>query len=252
MLATVAVSLSAQSPKPAFEVASVKRQSRQVQEQTIWGSTPRPTFYWPNVTVASLIRNAYGLKEFELIGGPDWVRKDLFEINAKPAGTPEQDRLRLQSLMESRFKLVLRSELRVMRVYDLVVARKDGRLGPDMMRCEDPRQPQPRNQVRRVIGANPIPIVAWCGSLEAATMRISDVLQAPVVDRTGLNGLWSYALIFAERSPLSASSAVQSAGAQLVPSMEDGLRDRLGLKLEPRSGPVKVFAIQSVQQPTEN
>jgi uncharacterized protein (TIGR03435 family) len=97
-----------------------------------------------NNSLYNLIRNAYGSQRYEMVPGPKlqtWVDSERWDILAKPpAGAPEvqeQMQLRLRSLLEDRFKLVARREMREMPIYELVVARSDGQLGPQIKRSGD-------------------------------------------------------------------------------------------------------------------
>src|SRR5215471_17940992 len=63
-----------------------------------------------------------------MIGGPEWIRRDRYDIDAKMSGsmpsvTREQMQAMVQSLLEDRFQLKWRKETRVLPVYDLVVAK---------------------------------------------------------------------------------------------------------------------------------
>src|SRR5688572_24226292 len=101
------VTLSAQAPRPAFEVASVKKLAERIAQTPTQLSTPSPILHWTNATLASMLLFAYNVNNFELIGGPDWMRTDLFEINARAASEVSEDekRLMVQSLLEDRFKV---------------------------------------------------------------------------------------------------------------------------------------------------
>src|SRR5262245_40350752 len=89
------VALGAQTPKPTFEVASIRKQ---VQSGPIPPTRTSPdTFYRAAETLAFLVRLAYDVQNFQVVGGPDWVRTDRFEIRAKAASamSPEEMRLML-------------------------------------------------------------------------------------------------------------------------------------------------------------
>ena len=135
-----------QEPKPAFEVASVKRQASFVPPSPPSGPAPAVSaaFYRVNATVVTLVRFAYGVTDAQVIGGPEWIRKDMFEINARAADALPQDGMRpmVASLLEDRFKLTIRREQRQMRGEVLVLARDDRRLGPTLEKCEDPAAPR--------------------------------------------------------------------------------------------------------------
>src|ERR1035441_4249184 len=109
--ATAAFGQAADSPAPAFAVASVKasqpgagggrgrRDNIQVSPGTV---TMR------NVSLKSSIRWAWHVSEFQ-VSGPDWLDSERYEIAGKAPGpaTEEQLRLMMQTLLRERFKLAL-------------------------------------------------------------------------------------------------------------------------------------------------
>src|SRR5687768_14105687 len=139
------VTLSAQAPGPTFEVASVKKLSQRIAPSPSQSSTRSAALYFANVTVAGLVQYAYDVRDFALVDGPDWIRQDLFEVNAKAATevSPDEKRLMVQSLLADRFKLVVRKDRREMEFSQLVLARSDGRLGPNFTDCPDPNVKSP-------------------------------------------------------------------------------------------------------------
>jgi uncharacterized protein (TIGR03435 family) len=248
-LTTVA---AAQTPRPTFEVASIKKRDPSVPFIPTRTSPPPPrstVFNRPNATVASLILFAYDLRAFQLVGGPDWISHDTFEISARAPVEVTSDEMRpmVRSLLEDRFDLVVRKEQRQMRYQALVIARSDGRLGPKLTQCGGSPKP-----VRIPRGGL---VMRGCSSVSAIRNAASGILRTPVIDKTGLAGMWHHELVFLDPE-ISAPS--QTAGSQppiiepdLV-SFSTALQEQLGLRLEPAEGPVDVVVIESVQLPTEN
>ena len=240
----VAVSVTvtlAQEPRPAFDVASVRKT---VQPNSLVPTRiTQDTFYGAGETLAHYIRYAYDVQFFQLTGGPEWVRTDRFEIRARSeaAASPAQFRLMLQTLLEDRFKLVLRKEQQDMRYLALVVDRKS--LGPGLTPCTDWRNAPPFRAPRVQQG--------WsvygnrCVAVSHVAAQASSEMGIPVIDRTGLAGLWDYTVTFA-RLPASIPPV------PAVMPFDVAIRQQLGLKLEQSRGPVDVLVIDSVQQPTEN
>ena len=234
---------TAQTPKPAFEVASVKY--RGDQPLGIPPQKTSPNEFYRTETVAVLVRLAYGLHPLQLIGGPEWIRKSFYEVHTKAAETtsPEQMQLMLQSLLEDRFKLVVRKEQREMQMFALRVAQSDGRVGAGLTKCDpavvQKSLPVPSSYARMFRGL--------CVPVASLASRASEAINAMVVDQSGLTGLWSYWMYY--------SPPVIPLGRQPVENLlpfEAALRHELGLDLESTRGPVDVIVIDSVERPREN
>ena len=132
--------LTAQQPTPKFEVASVKpTESRKIGPNIVPRAWPGGRFGADHATVDLLIWFAYGVRTDLIVGGPDWVRQDLFEISAKAEddAPAAEIKLMVRSLLEERFKLVMHMERRAMQVLALVRARPDGPLGSSLIRIDE-------------------------------------------------------------------------------------------------------------------
>ena len=128
--------LASQQPaQPAFEVASIKR-NLSGETRIVQGLQPGGRFFSTNVPLRMLIMRAYQLLEFRLAGGPDWVNTERYDIVGLAPGATTADDItpRLQNLLADRFKLTTHMEKRDMPVLWLVLANKDGRLGPKFHR----------------------------------------------------------------------------------------------------------------------
>ena len=96
----------------AFEVASVKPAALEPRRGIVRPGPDR--FYVPGTPLRALIRNAYGLSDFQLLGGPAWIGTELWEVSAKAERVPAagEMRLMLQRLLEERFALRTHRETR--------------------------------------------------------------------------------------------------------------------------------------------
>jgi len=246
--------LTAQAAKPTFEVASVKRN---LSGFGIPGPRPGGVYSATGSTLQTIVLWAYGIRDYQLLEGPGWVRTDRFDIAARAGRDASGDELRLmvQSLLEDRFKLVLRQEQRELRVYALVPARRDGRLGPSLRKAaadcgtaagrgetlEETRTPNGGVTQRRT-----------CTPIATLVSTVSSSVGAPVTDSTELVGMWDYELSFTGERRAGASAAAVAADPNDAPALFTVLQEQLGLKLEATRGRVDVLVIDSVQQPTEN
>ena len=147
ILITLALSSSvavgqASTTAPAFDVASVKPSQHLVGPDYNNQLSYSPTgIIARNVTLKRLVAEAYQLQLNQVLG-PSWLDKDEYDIDARSAavGTREQHALMLRSLVDERFKLTERSEIREMRVYELVV----GKSGPKIRPISDGENPTAR------------------------------------------------------------------------------------------------------------
>src|SRR5687767_8773514 len=236
---------------PSFEVASVKRLDQPIPLSPPQRTPPRSnSFYRAIATVASLIQFAYNVRDFQLFGGPDWVRKDRFEVNARSAAELSSDEKRpmVQSLLKDRFKLVIRTEQREMPFSALVIARSDGRLGPTLTKCGDAENPPVSKPVRVPPGGEALSF--RCVAMSTVVNVAAGILRRPVIDKTGLTGMWNYQLAYGQVRELPPGRERDLAEQENPPSFETALQEQLGLKLESGRGPVDVLVIDSVEMPT--
>ena len=242
---------------PAFEVASVKPNTSG--DSSSRTSSRDTGLVATNTTVKMLILMAFNLKDFQLAGGPSWIESERFDVSARPPDGVKYTRDMLRTLLEERFKLVTHTETREQPIYALVVARPDGRLGPQItptatVDCEAAR------------GANRTgPPVSPCGlnsSVGGATGKMTAVgqqlgglaamlgnfgLGRQVIDRTGLTGRYDFELQWSSET-LRAGATSDAAAA--APGVFTALQEQLGLKLESQRGPVEFVIIDSIDRPT--
>jgi uncharacterized protein (TIGR03435 family) len=139
VLSAIIVVLNAQDTAPVPYVASVKKSAGG------FGAQMRiaPGMISANgVPVRLLMRQAFGqLQDFQLVGGPAWITSDRFDIEAKIEGggpiSPQVIQSVLRQILEERFALKVHRENRELPIYALVLARTDGRLGPNIKPSSD-------------------------------------------------------------------------------------------------------------------
>jgi uncharacterized protein (TIGR03435 family) len=259
LLAAVAPSAHAQSSRPQFEVASVKANKSGSGSSST--NTNNGLLRATNVTLRQLILQSFRILDFQLIGGPDWISTERFDIEAKaesgaipPAGTPAAARAEIQanmmqSLLEDRFQLRSHHESRELPIFTLVLAKDgpklqptvEGRPGPGGLTAGSGRTNG--NSAGIEMSGSGITMDRLINMLAAQAGR-------PIINKTNLTGTYDFSLKFAPvaNTATSRDSAAEPTG----PSLFTALQEQLGLKLESSKGPVEVLVIDSVSKPTEN
>jgi uncharacterized protein (TIGR03435 family) len=233
------VTVHAQSAAPAFDVASIKpNHSASV------NSSSRPVggrYTVTNSTVVQMLRNAFGIQEFQIAGGPGWMGIDRFDIDARvPAGSgPANWQPMLQTLLVERFKLAFHREQRQAPIYSLVVAKGGPTLTPaDPSKCQ--------NAAGCGFNASTTRIDGTSVSMDQLAARLSRSIGVPVVDHTGLSGLFDVTLEWTIEDQFVAR------GASASPTIFPAIQQQLGLRLESARGPVDTLVVDRLEQPTED
>jgi uncharacterized protein (TIGR03435 family) len=250
--------IKSDGPKPQFEVATV-RPNKSGDTSASLGPRPGGRLIGTNQTVRNLIRNAFNVQPDQLIGGPDWMDSDRFDIQAKAADADVDEKgmmpypqymLRLQSLLEDRFKMVTHWETRELSVYALVLA-SPGKLGPKLKAhtgdCTRPPASAPpapgsapvncgtrtnmTGTVGKVTGTG-ITMQTFARNLSGGTGRF-------IIEKTGLAGAYDLELEFTpDQSPDTTG-----------PSLFTAMQEQLGLKLDSQRAPVEVVVIDRLERP---
>jgi uncharacterized protein (TIGR03435 family) len=226
---------------PGFEVASVKSAPPGATERSV-SNKPGPRLVTSNATVRQLIYLAYQVMPFQVFGGPDWVDSSGFDIDAKaadPRTTQAEFREMMQGLLADRFHLHLHRETRSLPVYALVVSKGGSKLAP--AGSDDP------DVGVRVEG--PGKMTGVRATMTMFATALSRPLRSQVIDRTGLQGSYSFTLRFAPDQVSAQSNDVALADG---PSIFAAIQEQLGLRLETAKGPVEVLVIDAIQKPSEN
>ena len=221
-------------------------------------------------TVQNLIQLAYGNfangatpnpRRLQVIGAPKWLESEQYDLEAKADGATGLMQMAgplLRALLEDRLKLKVQKETRDLPVYLLTVAKtgsklqavKDGSCTPIDLNHLSSGPPVPgqtptcgratshRNGSNLVMEINGMSLADFTGQI------LSGALDRPVIDKTGLAGLFNYHL---EYAPDIAASTETSG-----PSIFTAVQDELGLKLSPDTGPVEVLVVDHVERPSEN
>jgi uncharacterized protein (TIGR03435 family) len=236
----------APAPKPSFEVVSVKPNRT---GSGITAQRMRPSFYFENVTVTTLILFAYDVPTFLVAGGPDWVNTDKFDFAGanSPGTTPSVEDIRamVRAALNDRFGLKVRTELKAQSIY-LLVRERDTSLGDHLKRasidCASETTPLhvKRDPDRCGLQFERSAIQAHGQRLDVLMSYLRSMYRRVVIDKSGLQGPFDFDLKW--NRDLAPDSQ--------FPSMEGALQEQLGLKLEGSEGLVETLIIEQVRQPT--
>jgi uncharacterized protein (TIGR03435 family) len=249
--------------KPAFEVASIKPSDPNPQNTMVIGmSADGAMVNYANITLLDCIRGAYRVRDFQ-ITGPDWMTKARFAISAKlpPNSSSEQIPEMLQALLADRFKLEILREMKEQNVYVLSVGNGGAKLKSAEAKPDDnaPKVLGPDGQPRALMmfGVQPggIFITAPSASLASVVGLMSRFTARPVVDMTGIQGLYDFRLLFAPEindSPLTVPPASDGVAIDSSPSLFDAVK-QYGLRLEARKAPIEMIVVTHLEKtPTDN
>jgi uncharacterized protein (TIGR03435 family) len=280
--------LTAQTPQPAFEVASVKpaqppAPGTRFSPLTGGPGSKTPTRLAGNATLKMLLMRAYDVKIYQ-ISGPAWMDTEMYEISARIAegATKEQFAAMLQNLLTERFKMVVRRETRELPFYVLAPAKggpKFKESDPSAI-AEDEKRAAEGNLVRPRItaGADGFPEIPADAKLPgsftlslsngqfrrikmfARHMTMDELAEAigghlnrPVRNLTELKGKYDFVLAWESDPQLLANDAAMSeaernVAANPAPTLFGAVQQQLGLRLEQRKGPVQMLMVEKAER----
>jgi len=247
---------------------------------------------YSSMSLDALLMDAYEVKSYQIVG-PSWMSgmtAPRFDVQAKmPEGATEKDIPKMmQALLAERFGLKIHKASKEQNVYALVVV-KPGLLKPAEAipeTPEDPNQPgfkmsgnvQDGKGITVDAGRNGKTKVNMSPDMKTMHMEmgkmpmlglvelLTRMVDRPVVDMTELKGDYQVALDL----PLSAMMAMAGqmmptgmggggeGGNKMAEASDPGTSvfesvQKMGLKLEPRKGPLETIVIDHLEKaPTEN
>jgi uncharacterized protein (TIGR03435 family) len=268
-------------PDTRFEVVAIKAFD-QGSGQFLMRMTPGR--FDSTVPVGTLLRQALQKPDYQIVGAPGWMDTERYSIAAKaPEGVPPAAiSVMLVNLLKDRFQLATHLETREQPIFNLVFARTDGRLGPELKatsaECQAiiaeriaaakaaagrggppplPSMPGPNDPLPCGFGRLTPGFVAVSGRTVAQFVAtLSDLARRPVIDKTGLTGMYDFALKFAPETAGVAGPFGLLPGAPPAaldpdaPNVYTAVQEQLGLKLESVRGPVEVVVIDKFEKPT--
>jgi uncharacterized protein (TIGR03435 family) len=271
-----------------FEVASVKPSDPVPPNGRVFFGPPRggpgtqdPTrITWTYATLNNFLMMAYDVPSYQL-SGPDWLGTQRYDVTANvPAGAnKEQVRAMWRSLLAERFRVVLHHESKEFQVEELVIGKSGHKLKES---AEDPIAAQqagpPSFQNGELASPGLVTSIAMgphgptahaaakAQPLSKLTAMLANQLHRPVLDKTGLAGIYDFTLDFTpdlNGTPIPGRPAASGVGpastnpgddiAEPSPDLAGAVQRQLGLRLVGSRAKLDVIVIDKAEKvPTGN
>lgn len=238
------IAFAQDAPKQTFEVASIKPADPDAHGSS--SNSDRRFVRIKNWTLKRLVQSAFGVQDYQVTGGPNWLDSYHFDINAKVdeaepelKGPQAQARTKamLFSLLLDRFQFQFHRETKTLPIYNLVTAKSGLKLtGVD-------------NTGSSSTNSNNGRLTAKGVSMSALAVFLSQTMERPVLDATGIPGVFDFKL---EWSQQDVAAKAPDGNEPVRPSIFTALQEQLGLKLESTKGPVEIIVVDHAERPSEN
>jgi uncharacterized protein (TIGR03435 family) len=234
-----------------FDLVSIKPSAPDERNRFLFQNLPGGTVRIAGVPLRMIMMQAFDVKAFQITGGPDWVRMDRWDIQAKAEGVAgrlprAEENPMLQALMRDRFQLQVHRATKEMPIYALVVEKNGSKLVPST---------SSQRHSQGGLGS----IAVQKGGMNDLASWLSGGLGRVVIDKTGLSGEYDYKL---EWTPEPGEGGPESIGLPpdgprphvdgTGPSIFTAVQEQLGLRLVSQKGPVEMVVIDRVEKPTAN
>jgi len=213
-----------------------------------------------NLPMKALLQIAYGF-DAPVVGAPDWVSSTLYDIQARSDADTDarlakltdnevrlEKRHAIRALLTDRMGLKTHLETRPSAIYNLVLDKGGVKMTlvppPPPPADGEPLPPPPPSNVAAHGSRHGLEFVGTDSPMRAICGALSSMVEAPVVDKTGLLGTYNYTLQFGR--PWSQSDP------DGWPSIFTAVQEQLGLKLESVHESVPNLVVDHITKPTEN
>jgi uncharacterized protein (TIGR03435 family) len=227
----------------AFEVISIKPRPKDRVGYLLKRECVNDRFEAANTPLSWIIQWAYGgLQDYQVVGLPAWTEgfDETFDIHAKAstAINDEQCRAMVQSLLADRFRMKTHRETRDLPVYFLVIGKSGSKLRDIAGDAGPPGAIV--NGSQQIDDDSRRPPKGWPALRLAHVLSGRPEVGRPVIDRTGLTGVYSFNLSFSRKE------------GDEKPSIFTAVQEQLGLRLEAAKAPLEVMVVDHIEKPTEN
>jgi uncharacterized protein (TIGR03435 family) len=240
MIGFLAFTALALAQPAEFEVATIRPSAppQEIGRTSSRSSTNTDTgqLMFTNIALKDIVRRAYNVQTYQ-VSGADWLDTTRFDIVARfpPQSTAEQVQGMMRTLLAERFHMAIHRETKDLPVYALTAN------GPKLKAIEESGNSTSSNSTKTGIH------LSAKTTMPGFAGYLSQRLDRPVLDRTGLSGGFEFTLDW------SADDSADANGASLGPSIFTAVQEQLGLKLSATKGPVETIVVDRADKlPTEN
>lgn len=238
--ATLVLAAAAALAQPvSFDVASLKPSEPLppgVNYNANLGSIRNGELILANATLADCIKFAYTLASDEQVDAPDWAKSKSvrFDVLGKAPLETSRDQMlaMLRGLLDERFHLAAHLEQRRIPHFALTVAKNGSKLK------EVQRDPSAAHMTYRIGSITHSQV-----SMPVLAMLLSRQLRQPVLDQTGLTGVYEIKLEWTPETP-GTGNAAASPSVPMGPTIFTAVQEQLGLRLENSRNPMDVLVIE--------
>jgi uncharacterized protein (TIGR03435 family) len=250
------------TPTLTFDIASIRQSPPPDANFHVSVSSPTHSsrFEATNLPIKTLLQIAYGY-DAPIVGAPEWATNTFYDIKLRSDDAADA---RLAKLTDNEVRLEKRNAIRVLlaerlglkthletrnsSIYNLVMMKSGVKMQavpapPPPANGEAPPPPPPAN-VQAHGSQHGLEFIGSNASMRAIAAALSSMVEAPIVDQTGLTGTYNYTLQFGRewsaRDPDS------------WPSIFTAVQEQLGLKLEAVHESVPNLVVDHITKPTEN
>jgi len=240
------------SPDLRFEVASLKPN---VGHEDNYGIRPAPggqRYQARNCPIKLMIQAAYQIKAEQIVGGPSWLETDRWDMEAKAEKSSSVDELHvmLMNMLVERLHLKFHHETKEMRMYALTADKGGAKMMPHS--AANGGEQWIEQTVTKPLHLR---MKATSSPMAYFAFRLSTLMDAPVVDLTGLKGGWDFTLEYTRELPPNFPDGGKLNGEEpdtSGPTVFAAVKQQMGLELKAQKGPVDVIVIDHAEKPTEN
>jgi len=246
---------TAATPSLTYDVASIRPHAAGDGSMSIYDNPREAKYSVTGMTIKNVIEIAYGVEDFQVIGGPSWLDSEHFDIRAESdsSGSDQLAKLNscdarhakqhmLQALLADRLKLTIHRGAKEATGYDLVLAKS----GPRLQESKSPGPDEAGGGMSMYGRRQGYEVTAQSYSMPLIASWLISAVHGPVIDKTGLTAKYDLKLQYSDQDALSRSAQ------DAWPSLFTALQEQLGLKLQPARVPLETIVIDRIEHPSEN